>query len=150
MAGRKILWLALFFIVVPWGAGRPAEAVAPSPGAVRFQPAATADDAGARSVGRSEETTTAGPILRLLQRRKLGATFKNIRRIVGDMKADGTYDEFVRVEDGETIVDISALAVEVAQKLKAEKPGSWWDDIDWEALFAFIERLLILIIELFG
>jgi hypothetical protein len=120
---------------------------------VRWQPTAVvgATTANAPSVVRADPAPAAGPIAKILQRRKLGATFRNVRRILDEMKADGSYDEFVRVdENGQTIVDVSALAVEVASKLKVQNPGSWWEDIDWEALFAFIERLITLLISLFG
>lgn len=131
--------------------GASASAAFGPPDAVRWQPVAvTAGAGGAAPVVRTAQPT-AGPIAKILQRRKLGATMRNIRKIVDEMKADGTYDEFVRLdENGQTIVDVSAMSVEVAGRLRVQNPGGFWDEIDWEALFAFIERLLTLIIQLFG
>jgi hypothetical protein len=124
---------------------------AQAPSAVRLSPVVVSGQQGARpAIRTTAEPPQAGPILRVLQRRKIGATFRNVRRIIDEMKADGSIDEYLSVdENGQQVVDVSSMAVEIAGRLHTENPGSWWDDIDWDALFAFIEKIITLIMTLF-
>jgi len=104
--------------------------------AVAQQPIAAADTAAPR-----------GPILRILERRRMGLTFRNVVRVLQEMKADGRLTEYSYVDDdGRTIVDVSSLAVGVAGQLSDEKPGDW-SDIDWDAVLAFLEKLIELILK---
>lgn len=92
-------------------------------------------------------TAPRGPILRILKRRRIGLTFRNVVRVLQEMKADGRLADYAYVdEDGRTVVDVSSLAVGVASQLADEKPGDW-SDIDWDAILAFLERLIELILK---
>jgi len=91
-----------------------------------------------------------GPILRFLQRRKLGLTVVNITRVLKEMKEDGTLANYQRPgADGTVEVDVSSLAVAVINRIAAEDPGAWidWENIDWDAIIAFVEKIIELILK---
>jgi len=100
------------------------------------QPAATATDAA----------VPRGPILRILERRRMGLTVKNIVRVLQDMKADGRIADYTSIDDGRAVVEVSSLAVAVASQLAEENPADW-SDIDWDAILIFLERLIELILK---
>lgn len=82
-------------------------------------------------------------------RRKLGITFRNIRRTMLAMKA----------ADADALAEVPAvIAAEVLGRLIAEHPEAFrdpgidWENIDWDAIMAFIEwvvQLVLTIIALF-
>jgi len=100
------------------------------------QPAATAADAVAPR----------GPILRILERRRMGLTARNVVRVLQAMKADGRLADYTYVEDGQTVIDVSSLAVAVAGQLASERPEAW-QDIDWDLVLEWIERIIALLIQ---
>jgi len=75
------------------------------------------------------------------QRKKLGITFRNIRRVAKELKANGE------------LSDNTALAsAEVLEVLTNENPKGFKDEaaaIDWDALLAFIEKLMAIIMKFF-
>lgn len=86
-------------------------------------------------------------LFRVLQRRKLGLTTPNIVKILQQMKTEGQLEQYRTVAgDGTVTVDTSSLAVAVADRLAAEAPEAW-QDIDWDEIIAFLEKLLELIIK---
>lgn len=92
---------------------------------------------------------TAGPVLRIIQRRKLGLTTANVCRVLRDMKASGELEQFKSTgEDGKAAIDCSSLAVAVADRLASESPQAWAEgEIDWDAIIKFLEQLLELILK---
>jgi len=73
------------------------------------------------------------------QRRKLGITFRNIRRVASDLKKAGELSD-----------DKAVAAAQVLQALTQENPKAFQQEagsIDWDALLDFIERLLELILK---
>ena len=81
----------------------------------------------------------------MLNRRHLGLTVRNVVRTLEAMKADGSLAGYVRqTERGDRVLDTSALAVAVADRIAGENPKAW-ADVDWEAVLAFLERLLELL-----
>lgn len=86
-------------------------------------------------------------LFRVLQRRKLGLTTPNVVKILQEMKAAGELEQYRTVAgDGTVTVDTSSLAVAVADRLAAEAPEAW-QDIDWDEIIAFLEKLLELLIK---
>lgn len=95
-------------------------------------------------------TAPTGPIMRRLDRRRLGLTPRNIIRTLQAMKAEGVLDDFKIVTgDGQLAVDVSSLAVVVVDRIRSEKPDAWidWENIDWDAIIAFVERIIELILK---
>lgn len=95
--------------------------------------------------------TAAEPVgglgIRILQRRKLGLTVGNVTRVLRDMKSAGELGQYAAADDsGQVSVDCSSLAVAVAGHLAAERPEAW-QDIDWDEVLLFLERLLELLIK---
>lgn len=75
--------------------------------------------------------------LGIRERRAMGLTFGNLLRIVRDMKADG---QLAGKDD-------SLIAAEVLGRLVQDNAPAFRDPgIDWDALIAFIEKLLPLIL----
>jgi len=73
------------------------------------------------------------------ERRKLGLTFKKIRKTVRKLKAAGDLDG----------MDNAAIAATVMDRLAADNPKLLGiKDFDWDALLAFIEKLLPIILQL--
>jgi len=73
------------------------------------------------------------------QRRKLGVTFRNIRRVASDLK-----------KAGELSNDPAIASAQVLRVLTEENPKEFQAEaasIDWDALLDFIERLLELILK---
>lgn len=86
-------------------------------------------------------------LFRVLQRRKLGLTTPNIVKVLQTMKSEGELEQYRTVAgDGTVTVDTSSLAVAVADRLATEAPEAW-QDIDWDEIIAFLEKLLELIIK---
>jgi hypothetical protein len=86
--------------------------------------------------------------LRVLERRRMGLTARNVIRVLRQMKEDGKLAQFVNASaaDGVKEIDISNLSIAIAGELASENPGDW-SDVDWDAIIDFIERLLALLIE---
>ena len=147
--GRIGILVAVCVLLFP-SLGAALAAETPS-SAVRLQPVAVPGQLGARPALRTTaETPQVGPILRILQRRRMGATLRNVKRIIDEMRADGSLDKYVSInEDGREVVNVSALAVEIVGKLAVANPGDWWEDIDWEALIELIIQLIMLIFTFF-
>ena len=84
--------------------------------------------------------------LKWKQRRALGVTVKNVRRILKEMDANGELEG----------KGSSVLAVEVLTQLVEEKPQAFQEigERDWEAILeaviAFLEKLIPLIIMFLG
>lgn len=86
-------------------------------------------------------------LFHVLQRRKLGITTPNVVKVLQQMKAEGELEQYRTVAgDGTVTVDCSSLAVAVANRLATEAPEAW-ADIDWDAIIAFLEKLLELLIK---
>lgn len=86
------------------------------------------------------EAMTLGRGLTFKQRRELGVTFGNIRRVLAEMQSKG------EIPQGATAGD---LAVMVAHQLVVENPQAASDPtLDWDALLEFIERLIPLILQI--
>jgi len=86
-------------------------------------------------------------LFHVLQRRKLGLTTGNVVKVLQQMKSEGELEQFRTVAgDGTVTVDTSSLAVAVANRLATEAPEAW-QDIDWDAIIAFLEKLLELLIK---
>lgn len=85
--------------------------------------------------------------LRILERRRMGLTVKNVVRVLQDMKATGQLDQYVESgEGGVKEIDISGLGAAVAEKLASEKPQAW-QDIDWDKVLEWLEKILELLIK---
>lgn len=72
------------------------------------------------------------------QRRDMGLTFGNVRRVLSELQADESacFDDCC----------IEELAVMVAERVVTENPAAFQDpQLDWDAILAFIERLIPLI-----
>lgn len=75
------------------------------------------------------------------QRRAMGVTFRSIRAAMRELDLEGL-----------SMTEVFDL---VMDKLIDDNPKGWedpkidWDNINWDALFAFIERIIALIIRLF-
>lgn len=73
------------------------------------------------------------------QRREMGLTFGNVRKLLEKMKADEELEGKTNAE----------LAVEVLHNLVDGRPAAFNDpEIDWEKLLTFIEKLIPLILKL--
>ena len=73
------------------------------------------------------------------KRRKLGLTFNSIRKTVRKLKSNGDLEG----------LDNAAIAAAVMEKLAADNPKLLGiKDFDWDALLAFIEKLLPIILQL--
>jgi len=73
------------------------------------------------------------------QRRKLGVTFRNVRRIAIDLKKKGELSD-----------DPAVASAQVLTVLTNENPKAFQEEaaaINWDALLDFIERLLELILK---
>lgn len=82
-------------------------------------------------------TLRKGPTWR--QRRAMGITFRNIRRVLAEKKAAGELEG----------KDAATLSVEVANQLAGENPKAFADpSIDFDALLDFIERLIAFILRI--
>jgi len=95
-------------------------------------PAATAEvaspEASEEAVGR----------LGILERRKLGLTFRNVLRAAKELDAAGQFDA----------ENPDLTSARLAVKLAAENPKAYQEvGVDWDAILAFIEALLPLIIQ---
>lgn len=69
------------------------------------------------------------------EQRKAGVTFLNIRRVVKGMTEE------------ERKQPAKLLAVVVLDKLMDENPRGFFEDIDWDELLEFIEKLIALILK---
>jgi len=75
------------------------------------------------------------------QRRKLGITFRNIRSVAKEMKAEGELSD-----------DPSVAAVQVLDKLTEQHPKAYAEEapsLDWDKLLEIVERLLAIIMRFF-
>jgi hypothetical protein len=72
--------------------------------------------------------------MNLRERRKAGVTFLNIRRILKNMSE----------EERQQSPEI--LSVVVLNQLVVEKPQGFFEDLDWDKLLEFIEKLIELIL----
>lgn len=73
------------------------------------------------------------------QRRKLGLTFRNVLRTTRALRNDGKLEGLAREE----------IAVVVLTSIVEQRPQAYADPmLDWDALLAFIERLLPLILKI--
>ena len=77
------------------------------------------------------------------QRREMGLTFRNIRRVMAEMQAAGELQD----------KDRATIAVEVMGRLVDENPKAFQDaggieDWDWDAILEFIEKLIPLIMQI--
>jgi hypothetical protein len=83
--------------------------------------------------------------LTIRQRREMGLTAANIFRVTRELCRDGTIDKSTPRED---------VAQAVIDRLVIENPKAFADpSVDWDAILAFIEKLLpfiLQIIALFG
>jgi len=73
------------------------------------------------------------------QRRKLGVTFRNVRRIAIDLKKKGALSD-----------DPAVASAQILDVLTTENPKAFHEEaaaINWDALLDFIERLLELILK---
>lgn len=118
------------------------------------QPIVLAAPPAAQPTSPAVAATTAenpkGPIMKILQRRKLGLTVRKITQVLRDMKEEGSLAEFKYVTgDGAIEVDVSSLAVAVIDRIRTENPEGWidWENIDWDAIIAFVERIIELILK---
>jgi len=77
--------------------------------------------------------------LTFIQRRKMGLTFGNCLRVARQLKKDGTLSE-----------DDDVAAAQIAAELAKENPKGFEGTtaIDWDAILAFIEKLLPLIMQI--
>jgi len=106
--------------------------------AVTVTGAAEAAEAGVRASSR----------IGFIERRRLGLTVRNIKRILHEMKQEDALSAYVTVSgDGQKEVDTASLAVEVTGRLAAEKPAQWQADLDWDKIIAFVEQILELLIK---
>jgi hypothetical protein len=81
----------------------------------------------------------ARPGLSFKQRRAMGITIRNIRLKMVEMKKDGRLD-------GVAQSDVAAM---VLDELISDNPKAFADpSVDWDGLFAFIERLIPLILKI--
>jgi len=103
----------------------------------------------APAVSDNAETPAVGaPRLRWIERRRLGLTVKNVRKALEELKAEGKLSAYVETtEDGAREIQVSSLAVAVADKLAAERPAEWGENIDWDQVLAWIEQILELLIK---
>jgi hypothetical protein len=76
------------------------------------------------------------------QKRELGLTRGNIIRTARQMHKDGELD----------LDDPDGLVNQVVEEIMSENPQAYEDleAVDWDAIFAFLEKLLPLLIMLFG
>ncbi len=83
--------------------------------------------------------------LTLRQRREIGLTFKNIKRILEEKVLPAAYEE----TNGEG-TDVSTLALMVAGELVEENPQAFSHDpsLDWDMILEFIEKLIPLILRI--
>ena len=78
--------------------------------------------------------------LTIRQRREMGLTLRNVTRIVKELDEAGEITEDTTVEEA---------AVMVLSVLVEDTPAAFQDPaIDWEAILAFLERLLPLILQI--
>ena len=81
------------------------------------------------------------------ERRAAGVTFRNVAKKLAEMQEDGSLEE----------LDSSARAAEVLRRIQADDPKALMDacgDRDWteffSALLAFIEKIIPIILMIFG
>jgi len=82
-----------------------------------------------------------GWIFGIRQRRAMGLTFRNVRKLLEEMQADGDLGEKTNAE----------LAVEVLSNAVNTRPAVFRDAaIYWDKLLAFLEKLISLILKIIG
>ncbi len=82
-----------------------------------------------------------------INRRKMGLTVGNVIRVLRELKDEGRLCDYgERGPNGTLNVDVSGLAVAIADKLAGENPKGW-EDIDWDLVLTYIEWLLELLIK---
>ena len=85
------------------------------------------------------------PMIGVLKRQRLGLTVRNVIKTLEAMKADGSLAEYVRETDnGQRVLDTNALAVALADRIASDNPEGW-QDIDWEAVLLWLEKILELL-----
>lgn len=94
----------------------------------------------------SQPMSTTGRI-RILERRRMGLTAANVVRILHEIKADGELSQYSKTgDDGIKEIDVSNLSLAVADRMATERPGDW-QDIDWDKVLEYIEKILELLIK---
>ena len=80
---------------------------------------------------------------RIANRRKRGVTFINLIRVAGELEAEGEISKDMTADE---------IAAAVLERIVAENPKAFEDveAVDWDALLAFIERLLPIILQIIG
>jgi len=86
----------------------------------------------------SEAVPTARPGLSIKQRREMGLTFRNVRKILAKKHQAGELDGR----------EVPTIALEVMAELVDADPSAFDREIDWDKLFEFLERLIELIMKL--
>jgi len=102
--------------------------------ALPLQPAATP------AVG-EDATPAAGRRLNRQERRRLGITLRNVRRVMADLEAAGELDQG----------DAAGTAAQVLSRLIDEQPQQYKQlagDIDWDRVLEFIEKLVELLLKI--
>ncbi len=106
--------------------------------------AVAADKAAASDAPQDPEGTIR---LTFRERRKLGLTFRNIRKAVAEIKESGDFDKN----------DVAGTSAQVLEKIVRENPQGIQDAVgerDWasflDALLSFIEKLMPIILLFFG
>jgi len=82
---------------------------------------------------------TAGKRLTWKERRALGVTIRNVRRVMKDLKTEGVLSP-----------DSDIAAIQVLDRLTVENPQAFKavGDIDWDRLLEFLERLIELLLKI--
>jgi hypothetical protein len=81
------------------------------------------------------------PGLTFRQRRAMGLTFRSVRLELRAMQAAGDLEG----------KDTSTVSVEVVDRLMTKNPKAFADpSLDWDALLAFVERLVALLLKIFA
>lgn len=77
--------------------------------------------------------------LTFIQRQKMGLTFGNCLRVARQLKKAGTLSE-----------DADVAAAQIAAELAKENPKAFESTsaVDWDAILAFIEKLIPLIMQI--
>lgn len=84
-------------------------------------------------------SATARRELTLRERREMGLTVLNIAQVARELKQSGDID--AQTSQAE-------IAAAIAIKLESKNPQAFGAGVDWDAILAFIERLLPLILKL--
>lgn len=113
-------------------------ALASEPGVASFSdpPAVTAEQP---TEAKSGEKVTLKRGLGLIERRKMGLTFRNVRRVLAEMNDAGELDGR----------DTAVVAALVLEQLSVEKPMAFagLDEDFWERLLAFLEAIIPIILK---